>query len=402
MWRRKFKLRREAVAIWLKFAAYRALSWALSWRYLGRREYVGWACILRNDYLGDFFVSWPALAGLVSWFHGRGLRVLVVTSAPMRDLAAATGLFDAVEMADPRAIGRSLRERLMAYAWARHLAPEVFVSLVCVPEARLGIDDCFARFIAAKAKYGCAMPLMRRKGFRESFFYSRQGNGFYTRLLRAGRASALPAIEAALFQMVTGETLPPAPEFPKLLATLPPSLAGRGYCVVVPGATAPGRRWPIENFQGWAARARGLAPGLLLAVVGTAEEKPLGTARESALPGGAVVNLCGRTNLAELVAVIRGARFVLANETGAAHVAGRLGVPAVCVIGGGHFGLYGPGEHYPTVKWAFRERRCFRCGWDCRYAPAAGAAYPCVAGVTVEDVWEKTEPLLQAAAAPKT
>lgn len=402
MWRRKFKLRREAVAIWLKFAAYRALSWALSWRYLGRREYVGWACILRNDYLGDFFVSWPALAGLAAHFHEHGLPVAAFVSASMRDFVAATGLFDAVEIVEARALGHSLRQRLLTYAWLRHLAPEVFVSLMCVPEVRLGINDHIARFIGAKEKYGCAMRLIVRRDFQKSFIYWSLGNGFYSRLLRVGGRPSLPEIEAGVCQMVTGGPPPPAPEFPKLPATLPPSLAGREYCVVVPGATELGRRWPIENFQGWAARARGLAPGLSLAVVGTAAEKPLGAALESALPGGAVVNLCGRTTLAELVAVIRGARFVLANETGAAHVAGRLGVPAVCVIGGGHFGLYGPGEHYPTVRWAFRERRCFRCGWDCRYAPAPGAAYPCVAGVTVEDVWEKTEPLLQAAAAPKT
>lgn len=395
MWGRRRKLRREAVIIWAKFMVYRLLSWTLSLRYGRRREYVGWACILRNDHLGDFFISWPVLAGLAAWFHERGMPVAVFSSARMRDFVAATGLFDAVETVDARALGQSLWRRLLAYAWLRHLAPEAFVSLICVPEARLGINDLIARFVGAREKYACAMRLIVRRNFRWNFVYWSQGNGFYSHLSRVGRRSTLPDVEAGICQMVTGRPLLPAPEFPRSLAALPPEVVGLGaYCVVAPGAADPERRWPAERFREWATLARGRDPGLRIVVVGTAAERPLGEEIGRGQPDGAVSNLCGRTSLAELVAVIRGARFVLANDSGALHVAGRLHVPVACVIGGGHFGLYAPNDHYPTARYAYHRRRCFWCGWDCRQAVAPGATHPCIMDVTVAEVLAITAPLL--------
>ena len=96
------KIRWPALIIGTKFVFYRALSWALAWRYGRRREYRGWACILRNDALGDFFLSWPPLAGLADYFHARGVPVVILASERMCAFIAATGKFDAVVPADAR------------------------------------------------------------------------------------------------------------------------------------------------------------------------------------------------------------------------------------------------------------------------------------------------------------
>ena len=45
-----------------------------------------------------------------------------------------------------------------------------------------------------------------------------------------------------------------------------------------------------------------------------------------------VVNLAGQTNLGEFFALTEGARVVLANDSGAPHVAASLGVPVVVLF----------------------------------------------------------------------
>lgn len=398
MWGRKHKLRREAAIIWAKYMVYSSLSWALSLRYGRNREYRGWACILRNDGLGDFFISWPVLAGLADYFHARNVPVVVFSSGWMRDFIVATGKFDAVVPVEVKVFGCSLWRRLLTFAWLRHLAPEAFISLICGAETRLGLNDLIARFIGARDKYGCAMRLCARSEFVNRYLYLRHGNRFYNHLLSVTGRPSLPEIEAGLFRLVTGGAVPPPPEFPCPPAALPPELAAVGaYCVLVPGASAPGRRWPVENFREWAARTLTDNPGLTLVIVGTGAEKTLGAEIRRGLPDGAAIDLCGRTAVAELVAVIRGARFVLTNDTGAAHVSGRLRVPAVCVLGGGQFGWFAPCAQYPTVRYVYRWRRCFWCGFDCRqdgFVP--GRAYPCVADIAVAEVLAQTASLARA------
>ena len=46
-----------------------------------------------------------------------------------------------------------------------------------------------------------------------------------------------------------------------------------------------------------------------------------------------VINLCGQTSLREVVALCEGARFVVGNDTGAAHLASAASVP-LCVVCG--------------------------------------------------------------------
>ncbi len=46
-----------------------------------------------------------------------------------------------------------------------------------------------------------------------------------------------------------------------------------------------------------------------------------------------IVNLCGQTEILELIPFCTGARFVVANDTGTAHVVASTGVPIICICG---------------------------------------------------------------------
>lgn len=106
--------------------------------------------------------------------------------------------------------------------------------------------------------------------------------------------------------------------------------AGVGdWAVLHPGASAPSRRWPATRF---AAVARGLsAAGLTPVLAGSAEEcAPV----VSALPPGVALSLAGALDLGELAALIDGARVLVANNSGPAHLAAAVGTPVVCLYAG--------------------------------------------------------------------
>ncbi len=117
----------------------------------------------------------------------------------------------------------------------------------------------------------------------------------------------------------------PEPAVRWLAADLPPGLPRR-YALLVPGASAarPGKRW-----DGFAELARGLS--LPPVIVGAASERPLAEAIRAARPD--AVDLTGRTTLAQLGAVARGAALCVGNDTGPVHLAAACGVPTLALFG---------------------------------------------------------------------
>lgn len=103
------------------------------------------------------------------------------------------------------------------------------------------------------------------------------------------------------------------------------------YAVFVPSSAHRDKCWPIENFAVLADRVSSRF-GLSIIAVGTEPDKPI-TDRFRRFAGGLVIDFAGLTGIVELVALLRGARLVVSNDTGPGHVAGALGVPLVLIFG---------------------------------------------------------------------
>ncbi|MEP7118464.1 MAG: lipopolysaccharide heptosyltransferase II [Acidobacteriota bacterium] len=129
---------------------------------------------------------------------------------------------------------------------------------------------------------------------------------------------------------------------PEAASAAASALLPRGEIVVLAPGAAYGRakQWPPERFAALARtlrHTRGLTPVL----VGAGGDAVAGSEFRQALaavPGGsdtqaAVVNLIGKTDLATLAAVLARARAVVANDSGAMHLAGAVGVPVVAIFG---------------------------------------------------------------------
>jgi len=120
--------------------------------------------------------------------------------------------------------------------------------------------------------------------------------------------------------------------------------------VVHVGAAAPSRRWPEERFAAVAGWAR--SRGHRVVLTGSASEAPAAVRVAAAAGVPDVDVLAGRTDLAELAALVGAARLLVAGDTGVAHLASAYRTPSVLLFGPVPPEQWGPPPSGPhTVLW---------------------------------------------------
>lgn len=188
------------------------------------------------------------------------------------------------------------------------------------------------------------------------------------------------------------------PQWP-VMATLPNRLQPKGaYAILFPGASWHGRQWPEQSFADVGEQLHRLH-GWQMVLCGAPSERALCQAIAEAAPE-ASLNLAGITTLAELAELIRGAQLLIANETSAVHIATAVGTPAVCIVGGGHYGRFVPYPDHglgtkPLV--AAKLMPCFNCNWQCSQPYDSTGPVPCISGVPVAQVMALAQQALDAA-----
>jgi lipopolysaccharide heptosyltransferase II len=181
---------------------------------------------------------------------------------------------------------------------------------------------------------------------------------------------------------------------PEVRARVPDIVAAAGarpdvpWIVMHPGASAPSRRYPPEQF---AAAARRLAEtgGWQLLLTGTAGEAPL-IAGIQAAAGVRTYSLAGRLKVAELAALIAEASLLIANNTGPSHIAAAVGTPVVTL-----YALTNP-QHTP---WGVPSRVLFH-DVPCRFCYKSVCPqlhHDCLRRVSPEAVAEAACDLLETA-----
>ncbi|CAG9248525.1 Lipopolysaccharide heptosyltransferase III [Burkholderia cepacia] len=157
------------------------------------------------------------------------------------------------------------------------------------------------------------------------------------------------------------------------------------YVIVHPGARMASRRWPVERF---ALAARQLADdGWQVVLTGTRAEMALAGAFAEHLAR-PCVNLCGRTPLGALAALIGRARLLLCNDTGVSHIAAALGTPSVVVACGSDTARWAPldGARHRVLA---NYPACRPCMFDtCPYG------HECATAIGVGDVIDQAGDLL--------
>ena len=184
---------------------------------------------------------------------------------------------------------------------------------------------------------------------------------------------------------------PAAPPFFRLGLNPPENLGhlispetGRPLAVLHPGA-----RWPTKLWPGgrWAQLAEWLVreKGLQVAISGSPGDRDL-AGEIVARSGVPLLNLAGRTSLAELAALLHKARLAVTTDTGPMHLACALGTPVAALFGPTAPWRTGPfGLGHEVVRQALPCSPCFR-----RHCPEPR----CLTELKVPDVQEAVEKIL--------
>lgn len=163
-------------------------------------------------------------------------------------------------------------------------------------------------------------------------------------------------------------------------------LPGDHWLAVNPGAAyGSAKRWIPERF---AAVADRLAEthGLQVVLTGGSAEQAIGSDIEKNMRCHPV-NLIGKTNVRQLMAVLDRCRLMVTNDSGPMHVAAALGVPIVAI--------FGPTDHTTTSP---RTDRCRIVRHHVNCSPCLLRQCPidhrCMTGVTTEAVVEAANELM--------
>jgi lipopolysaccharide heptosyltransferase I len=125
--------------------------------------------------------------------------------------------------------------------------------------------------------------------------------------------------------------LPARPGIAAEVARRWPATRGR-WVILQPGARWPNKRWPVEYFSELARLLAGHFPEHRFAILGAAEDHPLGETIARAAPE-QCLDLTGRLTLPEMIEWIRLSELMVTNDTGPMHVAAALGKRLVALFG---------------------------------------------------------------------
>jgi heptosyltransferase-1 len=166
---------------------------------------------------------------------------------------------------------------------------------------------------------------------RIGFAEAREGSKFfYTHKIRGGKdihaVDRYLKIAAFLGCNISDVRFPFPLSFNSSLITRHSLLYGN-YAVIVPGARWKTKVWPPEKFGE-------LSSKLPLRTVVVGGKGDIDAANEIVnLSKGNTISLAGKTDLKELIEVMRGARFVVSNDSGPMHIAAALGIPVFAIFG---------------------------------------------------------------------
>lgn len=226
-------------------------------------------------------------------------------------------------------------------------------------------------------------------------------DGFYNHLLDIGAGVRFEfLLNKSIFEELLGQRFTlPAPFIQlKRSADFRPPCKGK-YSVLFPGAGNRGRQWPTSAFAAIADKIHN-AGGDHICICGSASDRELAERIrvQATVP---VLDLTGQTNLTQLIHIVSAARVIVSNETSAVHIAAAVSTPAVCILGGGHFGHFMP---YPVQVAkhlagkapvaVYTKMACYNCNWHCMYKIPSGEPFPCIRQVSVATVWRKVRAIL--------
>lgn len=153
------------------------------------------------------------------------------------------------------------------------------------------------------------------------------------------------------------------------------------YCIFFIGSSDIKKCWPISNFIELGNKI--IEQDKVIILCGGKNEEKLGEKfLERISNKKRVKNMIGKTNMKEVISLLKGAEFVVSNDTFSGHLTKLLDKDLILILGGGHYGRFFP---YPKIlqtkeKILLKKMDCFGCGWKCKYRDIP---YKCIRDIKI-------------------
>lgn len=348
--------------------------------------------VIKLDAIGDFILWLDFAKGLREFYPPETHEITLLANQVWADFAGGIPVFD-----------RVLRVKRMRFLLNPIYRLRTLLN-IRRQEFDIVIDPTFSREfqfspVVARVSGAQARFAPEGDGGIQRPWQKRISDRWYTRLSPSSPGPLMELRRNAEFLRALGHKNFRA----RLPLYKPKSIAALGikspYYVLFPGAGWGNRQWPIGNFAALSALIHQKTEWTGVVCGGPGEEDLILQLRQ--MTDSPLLDRVGQTTLDELAAIIASAQFLVGNETSAIHLAAAVSTPAVCILGGGHFGRFLPyqpeddsdGRPLPTAIWHRME--CFNCNWNCVYTIEGMQPVPCIEEISLEDVWEKTQELIQ-------
>ena len=344
--------------------------------------------VIRLDLIGDFILWLDFARGLREIYPPETHEVTLLANQAWVDIASGTPFFD----------------RILSVERMRFILNPIYRWRMLLNIRRQGYDILIDPTFSREFQFGPAVSRVsgtpvrlapEGEGGNQRPWQKMISDKWYTRLFPSSSAPLMELQRNAEFLRALGHK-----DFrARLPVYLPKSVAKldttEPYYVFFPGASWARKQWPMENFAALATLIHRETGWTGVLCGGPGEEGFGRQLRE--MTDAPFEDRIGQTTLDGLAAIIAKARFLVGNDTSAVHLAAAVSTPAVCILGGGHFGRFLPyqpeeeddGRPLPMAVW--HQMECFNCNWHCIYPLEGAQPVPCIAGISVEAVWERIQ-----------
>lgn len=311
-------------------------------------------CVIKTDRIGDFVLAIGAIRYIA--LRHKGQRKLLVV-APQLVEFAKTQFEDWDIIGIPLPPDWGMR-KLHKAAW---VLPPLLLRKSSTQTINLRQGDCLGqRLLSAIISGDRGIEIMFRK--------------------RSGMSKHILEEHAELLSVLYKQIVP--------VAMLKPSISLDGKVIevgqdllIAPFGTSPIRDLPISAAV---EAARACIPNVFrrVIVVGTTDQlSRLEVVARKFRDAGLDTAIELPTSLSALCDRIVSSKLVLAVESGVAHIAVALDAPVVAIIGGGHYGRFGPWVSSERQVWITKRLPCFNCDWRC-----SRPQVECIQNVSKEDI----------------
>ena len=326
--------------------------------------------VIQNSHLGDFTLSLPFFQRLK---NECGLPLILVSDHRIEFLAQSSGIFDEFIGIDFKRASsyKHLPCRWKTLRQLRKISAEKAIQ--CFGVGATNLEDCILLAIKARKKYVFVDSFYNVQ--RSGTFYEALRTKFFSHTLPYRMELSLVANENKYANFIVGNEKPVCIGNLTMFEPLPGRDESLGkYCLIIPGADDPRRRWEPEKFAKATQELAEKNPDWQLLLSGSPSEQAIVKQVYDFLPAELQKKAKIRppepdklASIKRLMSDCKHAKLVLTNDTGPMHIAAKYGVKTICITGGWHWGVFAPCKEYKSVKFIYEKMPCYGCGGSCKY-----------------------------------